>query len=89
MIRGAAARALCALWPVDSGLRYSPRVPLWGQPWSWSREWLAEAGRHNTAPAMLVRAAAVVVGQALVIGAGAVAGVLLASLLLWWEGSAW
>ncbi len=75
-------RALNLIWPKGSLKVYHSREPLWGQPWSWSKEWLETASRYNTLPAMLVRGAAMVAGQALLLLSVAVYGVALGLWLL-------
>lgn len=46
---------------------YKRRTPLWGQGWSYRREWLRDAARYNTIPALMVRCAAAIIADAAVL----------------------
>ena len=48
----------------DRDATYDKRTSLWMQRWSWSREFMAEAAKRNTLPAVVVRGAAVAAFQA-------------------------
>lgn len=69
------------IWPV-SGATYQPRTPIWEQPWSWSIRWIAEAARHNTIPAVILRGAAMAATQAALIAACIVQGLSIGLLIL-------
>lgn len=65
-----AGNTLRAAWAIQEARPavYHERTPLWGQRWYWRREWIAQAARFNTIPALVVRGAAVAAAWALALG---------------------